>query len=211
MSYPPPVEKGGGVRRLSAVRSAAAVCTFTLAACGSSSPPKAIPLVSGQSSQASVVPSSPVPATPHASITATLPSPTASPTRFREAYANAFEDFWMAYARADRDADPNSALLESTATGAALQWAKKQITDHRKLGVAHRGTAYFRSVGAEHVTSRSVLIGQCMDWSHWPVVNRTTGAAFQQFAPYSQLVKGQMVFAKGTWKLATIQVQATAC
>jgi hypothetical protein len=207
ISYPPVVINGGGVRTVSVVRLAAVACAFTLVACGSSAGPRALPRVSSQPSSASAVPS----ATPDPSASATPSPPMASPSRFREAYANAFEDFWMAYARADRDADPNSALLASTATGAALSWAKKQITDHRKLGVAHRGTAYFRSVGAEHVTARSVLIGQCMDWSQWPVVNRTTGAAFQQFAPYSQLVKGQMVFAEGAWKLATIQVRAVSC
>ena len=117
----------------------------------------------------------------------------------------------MAYARADQDGAPESAMLASRATGTALAWARKQISDHEKLGVVHRGVARFREVGAEHVTARSALVGECQDWSSWPVVNRATGAVFQQFDPYSQLVSGQMVFSQGQWRLATIKVQDAPC
>jgi hypothetical protein len=133
------------------------------------------------------------------------------PGRYRQAYVNAFQDFWVAYAGADEQAAPNSALLSSRATGEALAWARKQIGEHAKLGVAHRGTAHFRDVGAEHVTSLSALVGECQDWSSWPVVNRVTGAPFQQFDSYSQLVSGQVTFSQGQWKLATIRVQDAPC
>lgn len=193
------------------VRLAAAACAFTLVACGSSSAPKAVPRASGRAPLVSVVPSSPTPATSTPSVTASVPSPTASPSRFREAYANAYEDFWVAYARADQDADPNSAQLSQIATGAALVWARKQIEDHIKLGVAHRGGAAFRSVGADHVTATSALIGQCMDWSTWPVVNRQTGVVFQQFASYSQLVDSRMLLSGGQWRVATVRVRDVRC
>lgn len=117
----------------------------------------------------------------------------------------------MAYARADSEGMPTSSVLPEHAVGAALAWARKQVEDHVKLGVAHRGTAHFRSVGAEHVTATSALVGQCMDWSDWPVVNRETGVVFQRFARYSQLVSGQMLLTNGSWKLATVKVQAGAC
>lgn len=212
MRYPPVVSNGGGVRTVnSVVRLAAAACIFTLVGCGSPAAPKAIPRVSRPPSLASVVPSAPAPVTSAPSNTATLPSPTASPSRFREAYVNAFQDFWVAYAHADEEGAPTSSLLSDRATGAALAWARKQISDHVKLGVAHRGVAHFREVGAEHVTARSALVGECQDWSAWPVVNRKTGVPFQQFDSYSQLVSAQMVLANGQWKLATVRVQAAAC
>jgi hypothetical protein len=128
-----------------------------------------------------------------------------------EPCANAFEDFWSAYARADRDGDPNSPQLARTATGAALIWARSQIADHVKLGVAHRGGAAFRSGGAAHVTSTSALIGPCMDWSTWPVVDRRTGAVFQQFAACSQLVDSRMAFADSHWRVATVRVRDVPC
>ena len=193
------------------VSLAAVACTFTLIACGSSAKPTAIPKVPGQSFSSAVAPSSKAAATPGPSITATLPLPAASPSRFHEAYANAFEDFWVAYAQADTAGNPDSAQLTATATGAALVWARKQVSDHVKLGVRHHGRAGFRSVGADHVTAHSALIGQCMDWSTWPVVNRSTGVVFQQFAVYSQLVDSKMVLSRGRWLVATVRVRDVPC
>jgi hypothetical protein len=138
-----------------------------------------------------------------------MPSVTSS--RFRQAYVNAFEDFFAAYTRADESADPKSADLLRFSTGAGLAWARTQISDHVKLGVAHKGTWQFRDVGAINVTKSSARVGQCMDWSGWPVVNRQTGVAFQSFAPWSQLVYAAMVLQGGQWKVAAIQVQAGAC
>jgi hypothetical protein len=135
----------------------------------------------------------------------------ASPSRFREAYANAFEDFFAAYTRADEAGDPASVDLVRFSTGEALAWARKQVSDHRKLGVAHRGYWQFRHLGAINVTRSSARVGQCMDWSHWPVVNRETGVSFQRFAAWSQLVYVDTVLIGGQWKVASIQVQAGAC
>jgi hypothetical protein len=188
------------------VRGYAVMCftsALLLAGCGSSAAPKTASPTPTLSPAGTVTP--PIP-----SLT-THPTPVSTPGRYKEAYVNAFEDFWVAYAQADYAASPNSPLLSDVASGAALAWARKQIHDHVALGVTHKGTAHFRSVGAEHVTASSALVGQCMDWSGWPVVNRTTGAAFQQFARYSQLVSGQVVLTAGRWKVATIQVQAAAC
>jgi hypothetical protein len=183
------------------------LCGLLLAGCGSSSAPKAAVPTLRPSPAATV-------ARPMPSNSTTLPTaatPAVTPSRFQEPYANAFEDFWSAYARADRDGDPNSPQLAQVATGAALVWARSQIEAHVKLGVAHRGGAAFRSVGADHVTSTSALIGQCMDWSTWPVVNRRTGAIFQEFAVYSQLVDSRMAFADNRWRVATVRVRDVPC
>jgi hypothetical protein len=191
-------------------RQAAAVglgSVLTLCACGSS------PTGSASAPPTRTAPTTVV--TPRSSNAAPSTSPSGSvaktPTRFSEAYANAFEDFWVAYARADRDADAQSPQLSRIATGAALVWAREQIEAHIKLGVAHRGGAAFRSVGADHVTSTSALIGQCMDWSTWPVVNRRTGTVFQQFAAYSQLVDSRMVVTAGQWRVSTVRVRDVRC
>ncbi len=50
-----------------------------------------------------------------------------------------------------------------------------------------------------------------MDWSHWPVVNRVTGATFQRFPAWSQLVYADMRLTGSQWKVAAIEVQAGAC
>jgi hypothetical protein len=141
----------------------------------------------------------------------TTPTPSVISSRFREPYVNAFEDFFAAYTRADESANPDSADLLRFSTGAGLAWARKQVSDHVKLGVAHKGTWQFRHVGAVNVTKASARVGQCMDWSAWPVVNRQTGAVFQSFAPWSQLVYASMVLRGSQWKVAVIQVQAGAC
>lgn len=188
------------------IRWAAASCTFVLAACGSSPTPKAVPQKSSRPSSASAFPSSPMPTgVPSASV------PGMERTRFSKPYLNAFEDFLVAYTRADEHSDPASIDLDRFATGPALAWARKQVADHRKLGVAHRGTWHFRSVGAVDVTTGSAQVGQCMDWSSWPVVNRTTGVTFQRFSPWSQLVYAQMTLVHGQWKAASVRVQAAAC
>lgn len=149
---------------------------------------------------------------PTSSATTASPFPSAIASgKFRQAYLNGFEDFFLAYARADESADSTSPTLAQTATGEALAWARMQVTDHKKLGVAHAGEWRFRNVGATDVTSSSALVGQCMDWSSWPVVNRVTGAKFQQFAPWSQLLYAKMVLVAGHWKATTVRVQAAAC
>ena len=184
-----------------------AACIAVLTACGGSAKHIAVPAVTHSSS--------PSAATSQSLTSSTAPSstaePSASPSHYGVPYVDGFEDFWVAYAKADELGQPGSPLLSEHAVGSALAWAHKQIGDHVKLGVAHRGIVHFRSVGAEHVTLRSALVGQCMDWSSWPVVNRTTGVTFQQFKAYSQLVSGQMILTQGRWKLSTLNVQAAAC
>jgi hypothetical protein len=192
--------------RMTGATSALALAALLLGTgCGTAGKPVAIPASPPPGSSTAV---------------AAAPTPTASPsasaaspqhTHFAKPYLNAFEDFLVAYTRADEHADSASTELGQFSTGQALAWARKQVTDHRTLGVAHRGVWHFRSVGAINVTPRSAQVGQCMDWSSWPVVNRTTGVTFQQFAPWSQLVYAQMTFVGGHWKAATIRVQAAAC
>jgi hypothetical protein len=50
-----------------------------------------------------------------------------------------------------------------------------------------------------------------MDWSAWPVVNRTTKAKFQQFPQWFQLVYAHMVLVGGHWKATTVRVEAAEC
>jgi hypothetical protein len=181
------------------------VCALLVAGCGSSAVPKA----AGGSALPSPVSSPSQRESP--TVAASTSAPTPSPSRFRQAYANAFEDFFAAYTRADEAGDPASADLVRFSTESGLAWANKQISDHVKLGVAHRGYWQFRHLGAINVTKSSARVGQCMDWSHWPVVNRVTGVPLQRFAAWSQLVYADMVLTSGEWKVASIQVQAGAC
>jgi hypothetical protein len=177
---------------------------LVLTGCGTSAKPVAIPSAAAPAPSSVVAPPAPT-ATPSAS------APAPQHTHFAKPYLNAFEDFLVAYTRADEHADPGSTELAQFSTGQALAWARKQVTDHRTLGVAHKGVWHFRSVGAADVTPRSAQVGQCMDWSSWPVVNRSTEVTFQQFAPWSQLVYAKMALVGGRWKAATIRVQAAAC
>lgn len=183
-----------------------AVFAIVLSGCGSS----ARPLSASQR---------PTP-TPSATVVRRLPpittipsttAPSATPSRFRQPYANAFEDFFAAYTRADEAGNPSSPDLVRYSTSIGLAWARKQVSDHVKLGVAHRGYWQFRDLGAVDVTASSARVGQCMDWSNWPVVNRTTGVTFQQFTPWSQLVDADVALQGGQWKVTSIQVQAGAC
>ena len=129
----------------------------------------------------------------------------------RSPYVNALEDYLAAYSRADEAGDPSSPDLSRYSSGPALAWARQQIGDHVKLGVTHRGFAAARNVGAVDVTSRSARVGQCMDWSTWPVLNRTTGATYQQFPQWSQLVYADVAATGGQWRVQRITVKATAC
>ena len=143
-----------------------------------------------------------------------LPTPapsTSAPGRFAQPYVNALEDFLAAYSRADEAGDPGSPDLDRYSSGPALTWARKQIGDHVKLGVAHRGFAAARDVGAINVTSRSARVGQCMDWSTWPVLNKTTGAPYQRFPKWSQLVYADVAATGGQWRVQRITVKAAAC
>lgn len=124
---------------------------------------------------------------------------------------NALEDFLAAYSRADAAGNARSPDLARFSTDQGLAWATKNVHDHAKLGIAHKGVWHFRSVGAVDVTKTSARVGQCMDWSPWPVVNRTTGAAFQSFAPWSELVHATVRLTETGWKVATIQTQPGAC
>lgn len=140
--------------RMTGTTSAPAlVALMMLTGCGSSAKPVAIPSASHGAPSTAVAP----------------PAPTASPSssasspqhaRFAKPYLNAFEDFLVAYTRADEHADPGSAELGQFSTGQALAWARKQVTDHRTLGVAHQGVWHFRSVGAVDVTPRGAQVGQ---------------------------------------------------
>lgn len=177
-----------------------------IAACGagsSSSAPGRHPISKAVSGPSTQPPSRPISASPS-------PSPSSS-GRFRQAYLNGFEDFFLAYARADEGADPASAELGQFATGQALAWARMQVSVHKKLGVAHEGEYHFKDVGAVDVTASSAEVGQCMDWSTWPVVNRTTKVALQRFPQWFQLVYAHMVLLDGRWKASTVRVQAAAC
>lgn len=177
-----------------------------IAACGTSSS-GAAPRPNSISSEA------PGSATqPTSSASAAPPSPSATASgRFRQAYLNGFEDFFLAYARADERADPASAELGQFATGQALAWARMQVSVHKRLAVAHEGEYHFKDVGAVDVTASTAEVGQCMDWSTWPVVNRTTKVAFQRFPQWFQLVYAHMVLLNGGWKASTVRVQAAAC
>lgn len=193
---------GAGVRGLAVVGAA---CAFWLTACSTAGKPAAIPTATPRATPSAV-------AQPSSTVAPSTSAPRLPEhTHFTKPYLNAFEDFLVAYTRADEHADPASNELGQFSSGQALAWARKQVTDHARLGVAHRGEWHFRSVGAIGVTNSSAQVGQCMDWSAWPVVNRATGVTFQRFAPWSQLVYARMTLIGGQWKAATIRVQAAAC
>ncbi len=50
-----------------------------------------------------------------------------------------------------------------------------------------------------------------MDWSTWPVINKTTGATYQQFPQWSQLVYADVAATGGQWRVQRITVKAAAC
>lgn len=187
------------------VKAAGAVAALAaVAACGStshSSSPRPNPASNQPAQEPTHSPSVTLTASPSASASG----------KFRQGYLNAFEDFFLAYATADERADAAIPELRQFATGQALAWAQKQVGDHKKLGVAHAGEWRFRKVGAADVSAASAQVGQCMDWSTWPVVNRTTGARFQQFPQWSQLVYAHMVLIDDHWKAAMVRVEAAAC
>lgn len=196
------------MRIVDARRLTATAALLALAACGASAKPAADPSAASEAATPSATQSLSATESPTPQVSST---PTASPSRFREAYANALEDYLAAYTRADETGNPASPDLDRYSTGAGLAWARKQVTDHVKLGVAHKGYWQFRHLGAVDVTSSSARVGQCMDWSNWPVLNRTTGVSFQRFAAWSQLVYADMILQGGQWKVSMIQVQAGAC
>jgi hypothetical protein len=123
---------------------------------------------------------------------------------------NALEDFLAAYTRADQAGDPAYPGLARFSSGSALAWASKQVRDHVKLGVAHRGYADVRAIQYD-VRASSARVRQCMDWSNWPVANRTTGAVFQRFSAWSQTVDARLELRDGQWRVVTIAVSAGPC
>lgn len=149
---------------------------------------------------------------PAARTTALQPASAATSSgRFTQPYINALEDFIAAYGVADAAGTLLSAELARTSSGPALTWAKRQLREHAKLGVAHRGHWSFRDVGAVDVTRSSARVGQCMDWSAWPVANRVTGATYQAFPGWSQLVTADMVSTDGHWRVNRISIKTVAC
>ena len=193
------------MRAVSAQIGSGCILTLVvLAAC--SGQDNSAPVSQAPASTASVLPST--------TMKPPRPAPSNSPTdanQFKQPYVNALEEFLAAYSRADTAGDPDNPDLQRYATGPALAWVTKQVSDHRRLGVAHNGQARLRDIGVVGVTARSARVGQCMDWSGWPVVNRTTGALFQQFPAWSQLVRADVVASGGKWKVQRITVTAVLC
>src|SRR3954469_14616396 len=124
-------------RRTLALTAAIAVSATLITACGGTQKGAARPPVNPRAS------------TPTASSSTTAsPSPTASPSGYASPYLDAFERFWVSYARADRSGEPKDPQLSTLAADSALTKVQGWVRSDAARGVMHKGSWRFRNVHA---------------------------------------------------------------
>jgi hypothetical protein len=187
-------------RRALALTAAIAVSGTLISACGGAQKGAASPPVSPRAS------------TPTASsTTAAPPSPTSSPSGYASPYLDAFEQFWVAYSKADAAGVPSDSGLADHSTGAALALVQGWVRSDANRGVAHRGSARFRDVRASHVTETSAQVSQCMDFSNWPVVATANGQRVETYPSWSDAAVAQVQLVGDSWRVSELTLRRMPC
>jgi hypothetical protein len=154
---------------------------------------------------------SPQDSTPPASPSTATPSPTSSPTGYTSPYLDAFEQFWVAYSKADAAGIASDPGLADRSTGAALALVQGWVRSDANRGVAHRGSARFRDVRASHVTDTSAQVSQCMDFSSWPVVATASGQRVETYPSWSDAAVAQVRLVDGSWRVSELTLRRMPC
>jgi hypothetical protein len=186
-------------RRTLALTAAIAVSGTLITACG------------GAQKSAVRSPVSPHDSTPAANSSTTgSPSPTSSPSGYASPYLDAFERFWVSYARADRSGDPTDPQLSTLATDSALAKVQGWVRSDAARGVMHKGTWRFRSVHAT-ANGSSAQVAQCMDFSAWPVVASADGRVVERYPAWSESTSARMRLIDGQWRVSELTLNRSAC
>ena len=189
-------------RRTLALTAAIAVSGTLISACGGV-----------QKGNARRPVSPPTSAPPASASTTATPSPTmsSSSSGYASPYLDAFEQFWVAYSKADAAGTASDPGLADHSTGAALALVQGWVRSDANRGVAHRGSARFRDVRASHVTETSAQVSQCMDFSNWPVVATASGHRVETYPSWSEAAVAQVRLVGDSWRVSELTLRRMPC
>lgn len=146
------------------------------------------------------------------STTARSSSTTSTTTSADEqAVLDAYNAFWQSYVEAttSNPMDPNHPGLAQHATGEELDTVRRTILARSSAGEIFRGSMDL----APEVTDLSgdrATIRDCHD-DNLEIVDAATGAVKEPDDPVRKLVDVSLVLEGGTWRVATIELEAEGC
>lgn len=122
-----------------------------------------------------------------------------------------YRAFWDAYLAAGDPMSPEDSRLLEHATGEELETVQKAFLARRSAGEVIRGTLELAPrvdmVGADGMTA--TIVDCYLD--HTGVYDAATGARKDSESGVRHLIRVQMARVEGTWKAASVSLEADAC